>query len=532
MIIREEKTEFSPADLSSEDLEQFQLAMGNQEWRLNNLYQVKNELGLAVRFKMRPVQKMLYDSRWYRNIILKARQLGFTTMICILALDYCLFNENFSAGINAHNLEDASSFFNDKIRFAYEHLPEWVKLMNPATQSAAKEMTFKSGSRIRVSTSLRSGTYQLVHISEFGKICAQFPKKAREIVTGTLNAVSRDCMVFIESTAEGKGGDFYRMVQKARSDKRLGKKLSKLDYRFFFFPWYHDPKYELEPDEVTISQKLSNYFNELRHHSGISLSLRKKAWYANKVAEQGMDMKREFPSTPDEAFEAAIRGAYYQNEIKMAETNGQFCKVPVDHNYPVHSVWDLGGAGGGNYTAIWFFQVIGREIRIVDFWQGHGYSMVQVIKKVIEKKMIDRGWKYGRHFAPHDIEVTDYSSYNPDTYEAMTRKQVAAEAGLYFEVTPRISFADGINAVKDIFSICWFDKEHCETGIDMLRQYQQEWDDQNAVFRDKPKKNEATDAADAFRYLAVNYKYHFSPIARQEPKSVEEYEDELDLLGI
>jgi len=97
-------------------------------------------------------------------------------------------------------------------------------------------------------------------------------------------------------------------------------------------------------------------------------------------------MKREYPSTPKEAFELAVEGAYYDKELSLARTQGRIGKVPYDPNLLVHTAWDLGGAGGGDNTAIWFFQLYNNEIRLIDNFEGNGMSMVQIINYEVQPK--------------------------------------------------------------------------------------------------------------------------------------------------
>jgi hypothetical protein len=127
------------------------------------------------------------------------------------------------------------------IRFPYDRLDEGLKAAVPAVQDSANQLTFGNNSSLRVSTSMRSGTLQLLHVSEFGKICAQYPDKAREIVTGALNTVEAGQFVVIESTAEGQEGAFYDLAQRARARALSGQPLTSLDYRFHFVPWWADP---------------------------------------------------------------------------------------------------------------------------------------------------------------------------------------------------------------------------------------------------------------------------------------------------
>jgi hypothetical protein len=122
-------------------------------------------------------------------LILKARQLGISTFVSLLFLDRCLFNSNQHTGIIAHTREDAEMLFR-RVKFAYDSLPVEIKALRMANTDNARELQLSNGSTLRVGTSMRSSTLQYLHISEFGKICAKYPDKAREIVTGALNAIA------------------------------------------------------------------------------------------------------------------------------------------------------------------------------------------------------------------------------------------------------------------------------------------------------------------------------------------------------
>ena len=159
----------------------------DQQWRLNNLYYITDSTARKIKFTMNSVQLKLYTFMWYLSLVLKSRQHGITTFFCLYFLDVCLFNSNIHAGIIAHNREDAEAFFRDKIKFAYDNLPDWLKNARETESENARELSFPNGSVIRVGTSMRSTTLQYLHISEFGKLCAKYPEKAREVVTGSLN---------------------------------------------------------------------------------------------------------------------------------------------------------------------------------------------------------------------------------------------------------------------------------------------------------------------------------------------------------
>jgi len=132
----------------------------------DGFYRVKNKDGAIVPFCMNADQEKFILERHGMDVVLKARQKGFTTIIQLDMLDDCLFIPNTSAGVIAHNLNDAKAFFADKIKFAYDNLPSAFRELVPATQDAAESMKFGNGSSIRVGTSLRSGTLQRLHVSE------------------------------------------------------------------------------------------------------------------------------------------------------------------------------------------------------------------------------------------------------------------------------------------------------------------------------------------------------------------------------
>jgi hypothetical protein len=328
--------------------------LGNQRWRLNNLYTIIDKNGHPVRFKMNWAQEELYEGMHYSNIALKARQLGVTTFICVYFLDTALFNSNLRLGIIADTLPNGSAIFREKLLYSYNALPETIRRRIPTTRDSATELVLANNSSIRVGTSMRSGTLNYLHISEFGKICARYPDKAREIRTGSLNTIAPGQITFIESTAEGQEGDFFNMCEQAQAMQRMGRPLTPLDFKFFFFPWWRAPEYVLPAEGVVIPDEYVTYFDKLRDQ-GIAVTPEQRAWYVKKAQTQFEDQKREFPSTPAEAFEASLEGAYFAQEMAKAESEGRIGSHPAIAGLPVNTAWDI---GVGDSTAIWFWQQV------------------------------------------------------------------------------------------------------------------------------------------------------------------------------
>lgn len=469
--------------------------LSNKLWRLNNLYWITNKEGKAIRFKMTPEQLEYFEGMHTRNIILKVRQLGFTTEVCIIQLDAALF-ESAKCALIAHTLNDAKRLFREKVKYAYDRLPAEIKAANPASNDASGELVFKKGGSIYVSTSFRGGTLRYLHVSEFGKICAKYPEKAREIVTGAFEAVSTDCFATIESTAEGRAGYFFEYCQAAEKAALQGKSLSPLDWKFFFFSWFGNPDYAIDQVEP-LPQRLTDYFNGIEQKLGIVISERQRAWYYAKEKTLGDDMKREYPSTPEEAFQQSVEGAYYAKQFHWLYSQKRIGVIPDNPHLPVHTFWDI---GVGDSTAIWFVREVGSEFHVIDYYENSGEGLRHYMKILKEK-----GYTYGEHWGPHDIENREFGS------DAKSRKELAKEGyeidgqrySIKFNVVPRESVDTGIEAVREILPMCVFDEAKCEEGINALEGYRKEWDEKRGCWKDKPLHDWTSHGSDGFRYFAV-----------------------------
>jgi len=458
-------------------------------WRINNLYTVVNKSGMPVKFKQNWAQEELYQKMWYCNVILKARQLGISTWICLLFLDRTLFNDHVSAGIIAHTLDDAQHMFK-RVKLAYDLLPDCIKSQITCDNNTANMLKFSNGSSLRVGTSLRSSTFQYLHISEFGKICAKYPDKAQEIVTGSLNTVAAGQYVFIESTAEGRDGYFYDICKAAEIAQKEKRKLSKLEFKFHFFPWNKEPTYRIGSVLPQSSESIE-YFDHLKS-LGIEIDEEQKNWYIAREITQKDNMRREYPSTPEEAWEVSNEGLYYSKQMTQMRSEKRICFVPYDEQLEVHTAWDL---GYNDSNAIIFFQVLGKEIRIIDYEEGSGESLAHWIKVCKQKD-----YCYGKHIAPHDIVVKEYTS-------GVSRQTTARQLGINFIPSQKSAIIPGIDEVRSILNRCWFDDKKCSKIIKHLDNYKKEWDDRNACWRSQPLHDASSHGADAMRTLATGLNY-------------------------
>ena len=205
------------------------------------------------------------------------------------------------------------------------------------------------------------------------------------------------------------------------------------------------------------------------------------------------------------SFDAAIVGAYYGKEIAEAERQGRVTAVPVDPILPVHRAWDL---GVGDATAIWFFQVAGSQIHVVDCYEASGKGAQHFVAEV-KAREVAGGYVGGLDFVPHDARVREFTS----GAVPRQRLEVLQGLGLNLRVVPSHKVADGINALRVTMARCWFDFEKTRDGLEALRQYRTEWDEKARVFRDNPKHDWTSHYSDAGRYLAMAWR-ELSPAER------------------
>lgn len=463
----------------------------DQQWRLHNLYWIKDKEGKKVRFKPNRAQRRMMADSHDRDIILKSRQHGFTTLIQLLMLDECLFVANTNAGVVAHNREDAQTFFKDKIKFAYDHLPDHLQEMIPATNDSAQELRFANGSMMRVGTSLRSGTYRLLHVSEFGKLCAKYPDRAQEVVSGTLPAVPITGKVWIESTAEGRIGAFFDFCQTAEKAEQQGIELTPLDFKFHFVPWFEDEGNRLDAKVLGMHQ-WQEYFDNLEAEIGFTLDDAQKAWYVKTAQTQGDNMKREHPSTPREAFEASIEGAYFARQMSQIRAKGQICRIPIEPNVPIHTFWDI----GRDTTSIWFFQNIGYDYRFIDYYANAGEGMAFYLNVLSERNSGGEAYLYGDMYLPHD---GDRRSMGADGSPA----DVLYENGYSVRIVDRTPDKTiSIERARQVLPICYFDEDRCTEGVSGLDAYRKAWDEKHGVWMQKPLHDSASHPADAFMTFA------------------------------
>lgn len=483
--------------------EQYGAKLADPTWRLcsGELYKIiikgdKPDDDLVIPFKPNRAQRRFIERLHHRNLILKARQRGFTTLIAIAWLDHALWVANSRCGIVAHDLGAAEVIFRDKVKFAYDNLPALFKMTFPLARDSTSELLFgHNNSSVRVATSMRSGTIHRLHVSEFGKICAKFPDRAKEVVTGSFPSVPSSGVIVIESTAEGQEGEFFEMTQRAIALFEQGKPLNAKDWRFHFFPWWLDsPDYELDPAGILITDKDNKYFDQIGAECGTTITLRQRAWYvATRDADYPNNPERmwqEYPSTYKEAFQQSTEGLYYAQQLTDTRKDGRICLIPK-LDLPVETFWDIGNS---DMTAIWFMQKVGMEHRFIKYYENSGETLGHYVKY-----LQDTGFIFGKHYLPHDAAHKRLSDHNKSVQEMLEA------AGMRnIEIVPRITDElTGIQMTRNAFRQCVFDERDCSQGLIRLGNFRKAWNAQTGAWKPTPRPNdENAHGADAFRQFA------------------------------
>lgn len=446
-------------------------------------------------------QRDFLNALHYRNLILKARQLGFTTLIAIMWLDHALFVPDQRCGIIAHSLEDAEAIFRDKVKFAYFNLPAPLLARFPLARDSAKELLFAhNNSAIRVATSMRSGTIHRLHISEMGKIAAKDPGKAIEIVTGSLPAVPMTGVAVIESTAEGQEGEFYNIATRAEALAEMGRMPNASEWMFHFYPWHSNPAYEMDPSGVVMTAADHDYFAQVEADQRITLSLRQRAWYVakreNDFSGDPEKMWREMPSTSGECWRKSTEGTFYAVQLARARVEGRITAIPHVEQVPVHTFWDIGSGDG---TGIWGLQHVGPQHRFLRYWQGWGEGYAHYIRLLRET-----GWVFAIHWLPHDA---DHERQMQDKVGKPIDMLRELAPDWRFEIVPRVQHLQhGIDLTRAKFGQAWFDEAGTRDGLEHVALYRKKWNRQQATWSHEPEKLDGhSEAADSLRQWAQGF---------------------------
>jgi len=198
------------------------------------------------------------------------------------------------------------------------------------------------------------------------------------------------------------------------------------------------------------------------------------------------------------SFDAAIPGSIFGEWIDKAQIQGRMGVVNFE-KAPVHTAWDLGHTDA---TAIWFFQIIGGKILVLDYYENNQKDIPFYCDEVLRKKAKDFGFEYGTHWLPHDARARTLAAGGKSIQQQMLDQRIGKVV-----IAKRLDHVDGIQAARATIPFCWFDQERCKNGLEVLKNYHYEWDEENRIFSSMPKHDWASHGSSAFRTLSLSWKH-------------------------
>ncbi len=470
--------------------------LANPLWRLRNLYHIKRaDDGRIIKFEPRPEQQRVYDMLFKegvkRLIILKARRLGMSTALDVLLTDQMLWNAGTQCSLVDQTAADAERKLATIAKVALDNLPpvalQCIEKVRDSGSILEVSVAGEAASSFFAGLRARGGTNNWLHLSEWGVIQADDPRRSEEILTGAIPSAEHGRIIVETTWKGGRGGHLWEIVKTALETPEEAK--TDKDWRLVFFPWWKDPTYVVEGDVSTISPAISQYLDEMERTTGHTFTPQQRLWYDRQQRQLGLFIYREFPTTLDECFKSPVEGAIYAAELDKLRASGAISAFKYDNSTLVHTAWDLGSPVN---TVVWYFQVIrGNEIRVIDCDLDLDLTPVQRVGHMLAK-----GYAYGAHYLPHDAAATRTSG--------KADAQVYTEAGLAnVRVLPRThDIWIGINACLQMFPRFSFRLPACERGLDALANYAYKRSSATGIVVNEPVHNWASHAADALRMIA------------------------------
>ena len=240
-----------------------------------------------------------------------------------------------------------------------------------------------------------------------------------------------------------------------------------------------------------------NHFKELRDRAE-----KEEGWglLEFKASETGVVDETELKAAKNEmgedkyrqefecSFDAAVEGSYYGQMLNELEEKKHMQEIPREELSRTFTAWDL---GMGDSTSIWVAQLVGSEVRLLDYYENHGVGLDHYVKWIK-----DNDYLKAEHILPHDVRVRELGT-------GKSRLEMLEEAGLEVKIAPRMGLDDGIQAVRRLLPRCWFNVPKVQNGLNCLRNYRRDYDEKRKIFFERPLHDWSSHGSDSFRYLAL-----------------------------
>jgi len=496
--------------------------LGDQEWRLNNLYYIRPKNAARCVFKPNWAQRTIRETknrqRFRRACIPKGRQFGVSTGEVMFALDDVLFrkNGNIAAGIIDITLDQGK----DKIAMAkfaydslvapwheYQHLGELIHAGRKLVSDNTTTLRWDNGSSMHTAMSFVGKTLKRLHVSDAGKIAYADPQRSGEIIE-SFESVPKDCDILCEGVHYGgKSGWFYNTCREALNTPQEGH-VDPTQWRMIFLEWWKHPEYSLDgAAKFDLDEDMVVYFEGLEKNHGIKCTIGQKLWYQTRCKSAGgrNAVYGQYPSTLAEAWNAPVEGAIYGDLITSLRSKGRVKDFTPHRDLPIFTFWDIGHF---DETAIWLVQPATQEVLWIDWLAESGQAASHYADRMREwERKYDR--QISCHFLPHDGARKNFAS-GTSAVEGLIRAGIPTHS---IQVVPRASDVwEGINRLRELIPRSVFHVE-CDrarmvrgdevpSGLNRLESYHKKVTEFANTQHEKPVHDGSSHMADAARTFA------------------------------
>lgn len=480
--------------MTAEDVADLEAKLSDPIWRLTSgeLYKITpaDGTGGLQPFIPRPEQveviRAIYERGAKQILIPKARRIGFSTVLGVIVADCLLFRKSWHGSLVDQNAADAEKKLDRVVKVALENIPDWLKGLVAFPKMNNSEVKADVGgtgeSSFTAGMNARGSSNDLLWISEWGVIQAEDPKRSAKIRSGALPSARHGVIVVETTWSGGQDGDVWELLKPTLTGEAD-------DWLVMFFPWFVDPRNVSET--AVIDRETTEYFAKIAPRlqaAGIVLSEQQRRWWAAERRSQGIFMSRENPTFLDECWTSPVKGAVYAAAVERARAEGRICAFPVDGSSLVNTSWDLGAPQN---TTVWYWQIVGREIRVIDCDRNFEGTLAERLAFMLAK-----GYALGKHYLPHDCQQTERSG-------ATMATELSKVGFKNLVAVPRIPDVwVGINHALELFPSVAFRIPQCESGLKALSAYRTRLEGEGALTTDKPVHDWASHPADGFRVMA------------------------------
>lgn len=442
-------------------------------WRIARLYTFYNKATKRFEpFRPKPEQQVIIWALFVlgrKNIIIpKARQIGFSVLFAIIGTDITLFNPGAKSALVDKSKVAGMKKMSDIVRVAWERLPACVRsnysdpVLNASEFGAKLEGAEDDGwSRFRVEDSGRGDALVFLWISEWGTIQFEEPARSKEILTGGMEAAGGNIRVIETTWKGGEGGDVWPFVEQAL--KKADSEKTADDWFLYFFPWWVEQRYRKIGDVAAIPQATARYLDDMEREisaaSGRAFRFDdgQRVWYADKRAELGLFVLREYPTVLRECWMAPVDGAIYAEAYAEALADGRVRAGCYNPEFPVYTAWDLGGPEN---MVVWYFQIYDGRV----WWIDCDIRLWLTTRGRVAH-MKGKGYTFAKHLIPHDAGQMQKG--------ALTYEHELIAAGLEDIVVVERTRDEwlGIDRVRQLFPHFVFDSALPEAVTRNIKQY-------------------------------------------------------------